>query len=301
MRQFDVVVGNPPYQDSSHVEKKNTLWRKFLKLGIHKLTTQEGYLAFITPSSWAGSQKLLNEHFLPHNLIVLNKDECGRHFPRVGSTFSYYVMQRSPYEGTTHVINKQMDGTVSVSNINLLDVIHGAFPRDLSVSSTAIVQKVLNPNLPKLGVINACTHHNVKRDRFSKQPGGKFVYPIQNTPTSVYWYDTPHPDQDRWKIAIPTSTYFKRMMITTNGVTQGMCYFNVPDGIDPDIALHNVNNKLFDYVNECFRYANWNSVPVLRDLPLVPMDKKLNNQQIYDLFKLTNEERRLVEETVQWR
>ncbi len=301
MRQFDVVVGNPPYQDSSHVEKKNTLWRKFLDLGLHTLTKEGGYLAFITPSSWAGSPKLLTKHFLPNNLIALNKDECKRYFPTVGSTFSYYVIQRAPYQHKTWVKNVQLDKSVSVSTIDLTEVLHGAFPRDLSTISVSIVKKVLDPQRPKLGVINACTHHNVKRDRFEKKKGGKFKYPIQNTPTSVYWYDTPHPDQGIIKVAIPTSTYFKRMMLTTNGVTQGMCYFNVPDGSDPEIVLANTNNKLFDYVNECFRYANWNSVPLLRDLPAIPFDKHLTDQNIYDYFGLTKEEARHIEDTVSWR
>jgi len=301
MRQFDVVVGNPPFQDSSHSEKKNTLWRKFLELSVEQLVKKDGYLAFITPSSWAGSAKLLNKFFLPNNIIALNKDECRRHFPGVGSTFSYFIVQLAPYGNTTWVKNVQLNGDVVTSTINLLDVLHGVFPRDLSIEGVSIVKKVFNPNHPKLGVINACTHHNVKRNRFQKQQEGKFKYPIQNTPSSTYWYDTPHPHQGVPKIAIPTSTYYKRMLITTHGVTQGLCYFLIPDGVDPEIALHNVNNKLFDYVNECFRYANWNSVPVLRELPSVPFKRKLTDIDIYKHFKLTASEIKLIEDTVSWR
>ena len=88
--KFDVVITNPPYQDSSHNEKKNTLWRKFIELS-QNYTKVGGYSSLLIPSSWMGSKKLLNEFFLDKDIIYINKDECKRHFPGVGSNFSYYV------------------------------------------------------------------------------------------------------------------------------------------------------------------------------------------------------------------
>lgn len=143
MRQFDVMVGNPPYQDSSHTEKKNTLWRKFLHLSITKHIRRGGYLAFITPSSWAGSSNLLNKYFLPHNIIYLNKDECRKHFPGVGSTFSYYILQLTPYQNKTFVVNKQPNNQVVTTNVDLFELVYGALPRDLSGIGISIVKKYL--------------------------------------------------------------------------------------------------------------------------------------------------------------
>lgn len=288
--KFDVVIGNPPYQDSSHSEKKNTLWRKFVDKAHETWVCDGGTVAQIIPSSWVGSQQLLNKYFLPYDLLVLNKDECRRHFPGVGSSFSYYVLQKRPYQHITHVINKEIDGSVVADTINIMDVVCGAIPRNMSPLAVSVIKKVLHSNRPTLGIINACTHHNVKRDRWRLTEQDGFVFPIQNTPSRVYYYDYPHPHQGELKVAIPTSTYYSNMMLTTNGVTQGMCYFVVPQGVDGQVALFNMNNKVFNFVNECFRYSNWNSVPVLRSLPVIPFTHRLTDKDVYNWFSLTDDE-----------
>jgi len=50
--QFDVVIGNPPYQDSSSAAKNVKLWPKFIKLSVGLLKSG-GYISLVTPGSWA--------------------------------------------------------------------------------------------------------------------------------------------------------------------------------------------------------------------------------------------------------
>jgi len=91
------------------------------------------------------------------------------------------------------------------------------------------------------------------------------------------------------------------MLYTTNGVTQSFCYYLLKESEDRDIVLHNMNNIVFDYVNECFRYANWNSVQLLRKLPEIPFNKKMNDDDIFAYFKLTDDEIQEIKDTVKWR
>ena len=298
--KFDLVITNPPYQDSSHKEKKNTLWRKFIELSVEQLAKDNGYVSLVIPSSWMGSKRLLNKFFMPYNLTAINKDECKRHF-NVGSTFSYFVMQKSPYAGQTEIINKQISGDVATGRYNINDIIFESFPRDISSVSTSIVKKVLGPELDKLGVKNNTTHHCVHKERWRLQKGGEFKYPIYNTPNKLYWYNTPHADQDKPKIIIPTTTYYRRALHTTYGTTQSFCYYLIPDGVSDEVALHNINNVVFDYINECFRYANWNNVQILKKLPRIPMDKKLTDDEVYEFFNISNDEKQLIQKSITWR
>ena len=80
-----------------------------------------------------------------------------------------------------------------------------------------------------------------------------------------------------------------------------MCYYNLKDDEDKDVVLNNINNKLFDYLNECFRYSNWNSVNLLRNLPELPMDKKMSDNDIYDYFDLNTDDIKRIEEMITWR
>jgi hypothetical protein len=59
--------------------------------------------------------------------------------------------------------------------------------------------------------------------------------------------------------------------------------------------------KLFDYLNECFRYSNWNSVNLLRLLPTIPIDVKLDDNEIYKIVGLTDEEISHINTIIQWR
>jgi len=103
------------------------------------------------------------------------------------------------------------------------------------------------------------------------------------------------------KVIIPTTTYFRRMMITTHGTTQSFCYYIVPTGENPQVALHNINNIVFDYINECFRYANWNNVQILKRLPNLPMREKLTDQEVFEYFDLNEAEQQEITTAIHWR
>lgn len=304
--KFSCLLTNPPFQDSSHKEKKNTLWRKWIHFKNHLVET-DGVFSLIIPSSWMGSPPILKEHFfngtaLKENITHINRDECKKHFQGVGSTFSYFVLNKCEYKKNTQVISKNIDKTCEVaSNLDLDTCLVEVFPRDLSRIGLSIMNKTLDDSIEKLGIKNNTYNHSVHKKKWSKEQSEEFCYPIQNTPNKLYWYNYAHPDQDKLKLLIPTTTYFRNQMVTTNGVTQSFCYFLIGDELESQIVMNNINNKLFDYLNECFRYANWNSVNLLRKLPKIPLDRILSDREIYEFFNLTDEEIKHINKMILWR
>jgi hypothetical protein len=300
--KFSCLVTNPPYQDSSHTEKKNTLWRKWLD--FESLVNDNGVFCLHHPSSWMGSKPILTKHFLKkskvkNNIVYINRDECKRHYPGIGSFFSYYVIVKQPYNNQTTIKSKNMNGEIVSLKINLNEVLIDVFPRDLSQVGVALQKKLFN--LPKLGILNNTYCHGVKKTHWRTHNEGQLIYPIQRNMKQVIFFDYPHPDQNTPKLLIPTTTHYKNMFITTNGPSQSFCYFNIPEHVEPNVVLHNINNKLFDYLNECFRYSNWNSVQLLRKLPRIPFNQMMTDQDVYDFFELTPEEINHIETIVTWR
>lgn len=51
--KFDIVVGNPPYQDSSEKSHSNSLWVKFIGVSVDHLKA-DGILSLVVPATWAG-------------------------------------------------------------------------------------------------------------------------------------------------------------------------------------------------------------------------------------------------------
>jgi hypothetical protein len=303
MIKFDCLLTNPPYQDSSHLEKKNTLWRKWISFDY--LVADGGVVSLHHPSSWMGSNPILKEHFLDkngkikNNITKINRDECKRHYPGVGSFFSYYVYSKEPYIGNTDMVVKNINGSLDTFSVNLNDTLFSVFPRDLSKIGLSIIRKSLI--ISPIGVQNNTYCHGVKKDNWRYILNGEFIYPVRKNMTQTIYFNYKHPDQNKLKIFIPTSSYFRNMFISTDAPSQSFCYFNIPDGIDGNIAINNMNNKLFDYLNECFRYSNWNSVNLLRLLPTIPIDVKLDDNEIYKIVGLTDEEISHINTIIQWR
>ena len=81
--KFDVIVGNPPYQDSNKTSGKNSsLWTKFI-IKADNLLNKDGYLLYITPLSWiaptSAQKKQLKSVFTENNLIYLDTS-CKKYF-----------------------------------------------------------------------------------------------------------------------------------------------------------------------------------------------------------------------------
>jgi len=94
--KFDIVVGNPPYQETSNSTEKSSdqgrkkLWMRF----IEKVMSITDLMLFVTPNNWLSKTCYLNEFFQKH-LISAQIDSSflqSTYFSEVGSTFSYYLL-----------------------------------------------------------------------------------------------------------------------------------------------------------------------------------------------------------------
>jgi len=293
MIEFDGIITNPPYRDSSHTEQKNTLWRKWFR--FDKLIKKGGVFAEIIPSSWMGSPPIIRDNFLnkdskiSKNITHINLDECGKYFKGIGQKFSYFVYTKEKYKSKTNLVVKNIDGSIEKFKQDLNNVIFGVFPRDLSPIAISILNKTI-VNRDLMGILNTTVCHGNNKHLWRETKTKDFKYPIEKTPNRTIFYKKEHPHQAIPKIIIPTTTYYRAMYYTTNGTSQSFCYYNLKKNEDKDIVLNNINNKLFNYINECFRYSNWNSVNVLRNLPKIPFKIKLTDNDIYSYFNLTEEE-----------
>lgn len=52
LKDFDAVIGNPPYNGSGSVGTGNTLWQKFTTMALNKWVVKNGLLLFVHPSGW---------------------------------------------------------------------------------------------------------------------------------------------------------------------------------------------------------------------------------------------------------
>jgi hypothetical protein len=103
--QFDVILGNPPYNKGgirSHTGKQlgdrnETIWTKFVEYSFQWLKP-DGFLVFITPLSWLKSSHSLHRVLLEKHIVWLKlwDDSQSKGMIHADIPISLYVLQNTP-------------------------------------------------------------------------------------------------------------------------------------------------------------------------------------------------------------
>ena len=90
--RFDVVVGNPPYQDSNHKNKTVSLWKRFLSVSDE---VSNDIVSLIIPASFCSPAKLFKQYKNRLSLVDLT---VKKYFKGVGSSFCRIVLHQTPQD-----------------------------------------------------------------------------------------------------------------------------------------------------------------------------------------------------------
>lgn len=111
--QFDLIVGNPPFQethaDGTRKAPSLNLWSKFWSKSIH-LAADDGTVVLVTPLRWMNPGPDLQREFKVNGHSRLwdvfnqfdswaNVVDVAKHFPGVGSSFGYVVVNKAGTDG----------------------------------------------------------------------------------------------------------------------------------------------------------------------------------------------------------
>lgn len=110
---FDMIVGNPPFQDDiksgsvvKHVSGKNKLYERIL-LKCISLLNENGCLSFITPDNlFSGGSKTYLELITNHIVFLSFDKTLQSFFPKIQQYMCYFVMTRREPDITQIVDNK---------------------------------------------------------------------------------------------------------------------------------------------------------------------------------------------------
>jgi hypothetical protein len=209
--RFDVIVGNPPYQDPNKPNSHN-LWTRFVET-CWPMLKPEGHLAFVTPNIGRRRPVLdLFNHFCP---VYYNGHNVGEHFPGVGSSFCAWVVSNRPPCGQLDVVSKTGRDKISLpKDLPFVPLEFNKEVVDFLVSMTA--------GEAKLDVRTDWGYHTQgKKDFFQDQKNSRFRFKFQNTSSSIKWSSTDHPQRKVHKVICSKSGYLNPWYDKgTTGVTE---------------------------------------------------------------------------------
>lgn len=291
--KFDVVVGNPPFQNRAE-NSDGALWLKFVNKGLDCLDIN-GKLAFITPTSWVG--KVTNTSkadFSPFTdnhveyLKVLTADEVDTYFKGVGSSFGYYVLSNG--KGVTKLV---LDDN-SIVNYQLKT--GEPLPKKLNQHSVSVHQKI--SACPKVAFnANFKMHSQVlkKKNIISDEQNSTFCYTTYYSHNLIRYSSEKHELFDKIKVMIPIVGTLKNAWTDKNcNFTEDVRFLTVDTAEEANNMLGVFKSKLFLYLGAQYRSGR-NLGLALQFLPKLDFTKSWTDEALYKHFNLTHEEIKYVE------
>lgn len=291
--QFDVVVGNPPFQDrTARKRTPHKLWIDFTEHSLTKLLSSGGLLLQISPSSFQSPSSKVLGLMRSLRTLLLNFD-VAHHFPGVGSSFAYYAVLNSPRSGKTKV-------THSGNNFLLdLDASVAWLPNDFCREAMSIHRKVMwEPEHKLLVEFDYVTCHNLRlADSLSKTKTATHTNAVFHTNSQTWYSSATKPWFWKNKVMWTRSGYTKPF--ADHGKLGGtdMVYYVVTDSAaEADVLAHNLKLRLFQYIFRTAKWSGFGNEIVFQSLPALPVDKRLTDSELYAMFSLTPKEVEYVEQ-----
>jgi hypothetical protein len=181
---FDLVIGNPPYQNSTKNKGRgNILWDLFVEKSINEWLFKDGYLLFIHPRGWRQINNKTGNLMKKQQIIYLNMNNIkkGQIIFKCSTDYDYYLLQHTnAYKKT--IINDYKNNIYEYTLNNMLFIPNHSFKE---------VMKLIDKNNP-CNFINDQSIYEPRKKWMFKNKTDVFKYPciysinLKNKP-SLKW------------------------------------------------------------------------------------------------------------------
>ena len=270
---FDVLIGNPPYQHPNNSAKNNKLWHNFVQRDLG-LVKPGGHLMLITPTSIIGEtgfgKKMMKSLSTSHNMASIDYT-ADKYFSTVSVDVCWWHVINESYKGETKVLNK--DG---ISYHNLTDGIP-LTGDDIIVHS--ILDKIATSNHPRIPLQigqEIAKDEYVDDGKFAVYASGQTVKHtniIPNTP-------------DCLKFVIGFSASYKERFTTTGHVGMLNMWCSIKSEDEGDHLKSIVDHPLMQFYIQKYKRTSGFTAAVKN--AMIPMLESIEN--IHEQFDLSPEE-----------
>jgi len=293
IEKFDLIVANPPYAKIAADGKRTAKNHNLIKLFITKsleLLAPGGYLLFITPDNWmsyADRNKLIRV-LTEKQILYLNIHTAKKYFKKVGSSFTWYLIENAPFYKEIEVEGKW-------GKEHYHSLVQSEVRSFIPLFYNRMIQNILhkttdNISLKKFGIQTNCDLHKyTKKKLIRKEKDDVFKYKLIHTPKQTVYASRPHKYQEGWKVFISTTSYYGTF-VDECGMTQSIAFIRCENKEKATLICKVLMHPLYQFINNICRWGNFNNIRILQSLPFC--DKF---EDVYNTFNITEEERAFIE------
>jgi len=180
-KQFDVILGNPPYQGVSTVKRKgkeyqgssdarnNLLWPGFVKMGL-EICKDNGHLCLVHPPKWRKPEDALLDVMTGNQIeyLEIHSKKDGEETFGATTRYDWYVLKKTPCDGKT--IIKDEKGNISSHDLREVSFIPNYY-------FSEIAKIVAVGDEPTLDVLRSTVLHTQNKNHMSNNSDDEFKYP----------------------------------------------------------------------------------------------------------------------------
>jgi adenine-specific DNA-methyltransferase len=293
---FDLIVANPPYakllKNGKRASKNHNLIKDFIYKSL-KILNEGGYILYLTPDNWmsmADRNNLIKE-LTKYQIIHLNIHTAKDYFPKIGSSFTWYIIQKKLfYKDIT--VEGRWKGTNYTSTVS--SRIRSFIPQYYNKEIDSISIKTLeNKLIKKFGIeTTSDLHKYTKKNLISIENDDEHPYRLIHTPKQTVYSSKPHKWQYGYKLFISTTDKYSTF-VDNCGMTQSIAFIRCESKNQAEIYKNILDHDLYKFLNNICRWGNFNNIRILQLFP-IPDDTK----NIWNNFNLTDDEIQFIKENV---
>jgi hypothetical protein len=293
--KFDIVIGNPPYQNREE-NADGSLWLEFVNKGMDHLKP-DGRLMFITPTSWVGKKSNTKKAdwtpFTDNHVQlfkILNSQERSKYF-NVGSSFGYYILKKG--SGLTTILFS--DGTTDSYQVTTGEPL----PNELNPISFSIHKKL--SSVKKINLESSFKFHSQKLKNsgsVSDSKTGAFKYTTYYSHNLIRYTLEKQDIYSEHKVMIPNVGTLANAWYDVNcNLTEDVRFIKVKDANEANIMVSLLKSKLFRYIGSNYRSGR-NLGLATNFLPDITVSSNFTDQEVYSKLNLSNEEIEYIENAI---